>query len=255
MWLDRLVEAARERVEDGYYDRRPGAFVSEAPSSLADAVRGSRPGVVAEVKRARPEGTCWDVDPGQQARAYASGGASGVSVLTDPENFDGDLSHLFQARSAGVPLLMKDFLVSQAQVEAARAWGASAVLVIARLSREGYVRQSVQDLVSAVHEAGLEALVEVVTVDELDEALEAGADLVGVNQRDLDTLEHDPGRTRRLLEQRSPACPVLHLSGVEDAKDVRFALDSGADGVLVGSAAMDAEDPAGFIASLREAVA
>lgn len=252
MWLDRLVDAAQARVEEGYYRRRPGAFVSEAPASLAENVREERPAIVAEVKRARPSGDAWDVDAGRQARAYASGGASGVSVLTDPDHFDGNLSHLFQARSAGLPLLMKDFLVSEEQIQAGRAWGASAVLVIARLSREGYIEPTVEDLVEAAHEAGLEALVEVVTLDELDTALEAGADIVGINQRDLDTLEHDPGRTRRLLEARSPSCPVLHLSGIQDKSDVKDALASGADGVLVGTAAMEAKDPAGFVASLKE---
>jgi indole-3-glycerol phosphate synthase len=252
VWLDRLVEATRERLDEGYYNRVPTALMNDDPPSLAEAL-ADPPGVVAEVKLARPDGTSWDAVPDQQALAYAAGGADGISVLTDRDYFDGDLAHLQSARAAGRPLLMKDVLVHGQQAQAARAWGASAVLVIARLPREGYTDRGLDELVDAVHRADLEALVEVVTREELDAALDAGADVVGVNQRDLDTLEHDPDRTRRLLSGRDLDVPALHLSGIETPEDVRRALDDGADGVLVGSAAMDAGDPAALVRSLEEA--
>lgn len=253
MWLERLVEATKARVEDGYYRRRPAALVSDSPPSLRTAIEHDHPAVVAEVKPARPDGSTWSIDPGNQARAYASGGATGISVLTDPDHFDGDLANLQGARSTGLPILMKDFLVDREQIEAARAWGASAVLVIARLPREGYTDLTVAQAVDAAHEAGLEALVEVVDEDELDEALDAGADVVGINSRDLDTLEEDEGRTARLLGGEPIAVPVLHLSGITDAAGVRAAVKAGAQGVLVGTAAMDANQPAAFVRKLRGA--
>lgn len=252
MWLDRLVGATRERLEEGYYERRPGAFLSSSPPSLRAAIERAHPAILAEVKPARPDGSRWRIDPGQQARAYAAGGACGISVLTDPDHFDGDLEHLQAGRSAGVPLLMKDFLIDERQLEAARAWGASAVLVIARLPREGYTDLSVREAVEAAHERQLEALVEVVTEAELDAALEAGADVVGINERDLDTLEQDPSRTERLLSGRELPVPALHLSGIAGPEDVQRALKASAAGVLVGTAAMDAEDPSAFVRRLRE---
>lgn len=251
MWLDRLVGATRSRLEDGYYDRRPAAFLT-SPPSLRAAVERARPAVVAEVKPARPDGTRWNVDPGAQARAYASGGACGISVLTDPDHFQGDLANLQAARSVAAPILMKDFLIDERQADAARAWGASAALVIARLPREGYTELTIAEAVEALHALDLEALVEVVTEEELDDALDAGADVIGINERDLDTLDQDVDRTRRLLEGRDLPGPVLHLSGVQGPADVRRALQAGAQGVLVGTAAMDASDPAAFIRSLRE---
>lgn len=253
MWLDRLVSATRDRLDEGYYARRPAALVSEHPPSLRAEIERARPAVVAEVKPARPEGSRWRTDPGRQARAYAAGGACGISVLTDPDHFDGDLNNLQAARSTGLPLLMKDFLIDEAQIAAARAWGASAVLVIARLPREGYTDLTVQQAVQALHDAGLEALVEVVTDAELETALAAGADVIGINERDLDTLEQDPDRTARLVGGRTLERPVLHLSGVQGPEDVTRALKAGASGVLVGTAAMDAADPTAFVRSLREA--
>ncbi len=253
MYLERLVDAAHTRLEDGYYRRRPGALLQTDPPSLAHALHApDAPAVVAEVKPARPDGARWNAQPGPQARAYAAGGADAISILTDPDHFDGDLEHLQHARSTGLPLLMKDFLIDEEQIHAARAWGASAVLIIARLSQEGHTEHTVHELVHAAHETGLEALVEVDTREQYETARKAGADAIGINQRDLDTLDHDPERTRRVLDDARVDRPVLHLSGIQDASDVQRALDAGAHGVLVGSAAMSADDPAAFVASLKE---
>lgn len=253
MWLDDLVAATKDRLGAGYYRRRPPEFQSPTldPSSLAEAIQGHEPAVLAEIKPARPSGASFDVDVEEQARRYAQGGACGISVLTDPDHFGGGLENLQKAQTTGLPVLMKDFLVDPAQIEAARAWGASAILAIARLSGEGYTDYTLEQAVKDAHAQGLEVLAEVVTEAELDRALAAGADVVGINVRDLDTLEVDPTRVERLLRGRSLSVPVLHLSGIETPGDLDEAMASGVDGALIGTALMDAEDPVGLLCQLR----
>jgi indole-3-glycerol phosphate synthase len=252
VWLEKLVEATQARVEAGYYDEDPPQARVDTPPSFADALRAADPAVVAEIKPARPSGGAREVDVTQRAQRYADAGASAISVLTDPDHFDGFLANLPAAAGPGLPLVMKDFLVDPAQIDAARAWGASAVLAIARLPREGYTDYTLDEVVADAHEAGLEVLAEVVTETELDRALAAGADAVGVNVRDLDTLDVDPDRTRRLLAERTLEVPALHLSGIAGPGDLERALAAGADGALVGSHLMDAEDPRSRLRALTE---
>lgn len=252
MWLDRLVGAARKRVDQGFYEARPASRL-ERYGSLRASVQRAYPALVAEIKPGRPTGEPRDVDVSKIAQAYAEGGACGISVLTDPDHFGGHLENLELARRAHLPLLMKDLVIDEAQVDAAAAWGASAVLVIARLHAEGYTNTPLADLVDRAHELGIEVLTEVVTDQELDLALDTGADLLGINVRDLDTLELDLDRPRRLLEDREIDPPVLHLSGIETADDVTRALAAGADGVLVGTSLMSAQDPRQATRELLEA--
>lgn len=242
MWLDRLVGATRKRLDQGYYDARPPEELASL-GSLRASIQRAYPALVAEIKPGRPTGEAREVDVAQLAEAYAEGGACGISVLTDPDHFGGRLENLQLARVGHRPLLMKDFVIDEAQVDAGAAWGASAILAIARLHTEGYTDTSLASIVARAHDLDLEVLIEVVTADELDLALETGADILGINVRDLDTLEIDPDRPRHLLEGRKLTTPVLHLSGIETPDDVARALTAGADGVLVGTSLMSSEDP------------
>jgi indole-3-glycerol phosphate synthase len=248
--LRKLVDATHERLAAGFYDGRPAEPI-EPNGSLADAIATHDPAIVAEIKPARPDGSTFAVDPAQQARSYAEGGAAGISVLTDPDHFDGSLANLREAGAAGRPLLMKDFLVDERQIQAAEAWGASAVLAIARLPREGYTDYTLKQACQDAHDRGLEILAEVVTADELEQALAAGADAIGVNVRDLDTLAIDPERTRHLLADRQLPVPALHLSDIETRADVKQAVADGAHGALVGTSLMEAEDPTQRLRALR----
>lgn len=251
MWLDRLVAATHARVERGFYDARPEGSLRPGPSMRA-AIERAYPAILAELKPARPEGKLPDVDLGEQAHRYAAGGACGISVLTDPDHFDGALETIEVARTTGLPVLMKDFLVHPAQLDAAQGWGASAVLAIARIHEAGLTETSLEAMVQAAHERDLEVLCEVVTAEELDAALAAGADILGINARDLDTLELDMDRTQRLLRGRAIDVPVLHLSGIQGPGDVARALKAGASGVLVGTALMESEDPVQALRRLQE---
>jgi indole-3-glycerol phosphate synthase len=200
------------------------------------------PRVIAEVKRRSPSkgDIRIDLDPAALAAAYAAGGASAVSVLTEPRHFAGSPDDLLAVRSAvGLPVLRKDFVTTAYQVWEARAWGADAVLlIVAALDPP-----ALGDLLGETSAAGLDALVEVHTVAEAEVAAAAGASLVGVNARDLTTLEVDPNRFAE-VRQRLPAGTVLVAeSGISDRAGVQAAADAGADAVLVGEALVRSDDP------------
>lgn len=245
--LDALTAAARQRAS-----RLPASAPGPPavrPPSLAAEVAGRRTvSVIAEFKRESPSaGTIrGDEDAAERAVRYRDAGAAALSVLTEPTRFGGSLGDLTAAAGAsGLPALMKDFVVAPAQIRAGRDAGASAVLLVARCLDDGELRALYEEAV----EDGLDALVEVHDAAELDRALALPAALIGVNNRDLDTLAVDRRRAASLLP-RVPADRIAvaesgylepeHLTGLRGA----------ADAVLIGTALMRAADPARFFAAL-----
>jgi indole-3-glycerol phosphate synthase len=248
-FLARAVADARSDAERRA-ERLPLDELRAAAAGLP-AVRGleaavrrgpNGPRVIAEVKRRSPSkgDIRIDLDPAALAAAYAAGGASAVSVLTEPRHFAGSPEDLLAVRSAvDLPVLRKDFLTTAYQVWEARAWGADAVLLIVAALDPAALR----DLLNETAAAGLDALVEVHTVAEAEVAADAGASVVGVNARDLATLEVDPNRFAE-VRRRLPAGTVLVAeSGISDRAGVQAAADAGADAVLVGEALVRAANP------------
>ena len=230
---------------------RAAAAEQPVARGLRAAVRRGPDGprVVAEVKRRSPSrgDIRIDLDPAALAAAYAAGGASAVSVLTEPRHFAGSPDDLLAVRAAvELPVLRKDFITTAYQVWEARAWGADAVLlIVAALDRP-----ALRDLLAEAAAAGLDALVEVHTMPEAEAAAAAGATVVGVNARDLATLEVDPGRFAA-VRQTLPAGTVLVAeSGIRDRADVQAAAGAGADAVLVGETLVRAADPAAAVRAL-----
>jgi len=209
---------------------------------LAPALRGPHVRVIAEVKRASPSkgAIAPGLDAAAQARAYEAGGASAVSVLTEPSRFGGHLDDLSAAAAAvGVPVIRKDFLVHPVQLWEAAACGASAALLIVRaLDPDTLVR-----LMGEAPACGLDLLVEVRDEAELDRALAAGALLVGVNNRNLETLVIDPETALRIIPQIPPACVAVAESGMATRAEVERVARVGADAVLVGSAVSRSVNP------------
>lgn len=242
MILDEIVESKRReaaRLEDERRRLEERAAGAPPARGFADALAaGDDVAVIAEFKRRSPSagGLAEGVDPAAFARSYAEGGAAALSVLTDGPYFGGDLDDLVAARAAvRVPVLRKDFVLEPVQVVEARAAGADAVLLIARILEDDRLRK----LLSATRELGMDALVEVHGPAELDRALAAGARVVGVNARDLDTFEVDLSVAEKLLG-RVPADRVaVGESGVTGRDDVRRLGRAGADGVLVGGWLME----------------
>lgn len=187
------------------------------------------------------------IDSGAQARAYADGGAAAISILTEPTRFGGSLEDMYGARAAtAVPLLKKDFHVSEAQLLEARAAGASAALIIVRALPPA----EVEALSAAARNIGLEILFEVRDERELDVALNAGARMVGINNRNLETLEIDPATVERVLPLVPANLIAVAESGYSSVAAIERAAAAGADAVLIGSHISAASDPAGAVASL-----
>lgn len=190
--------------------------------------------VIAEVKRRSPSRGEINahLDPASRARAYVEGGAAAVSVLTEPSYFGGSEDDLAAVRAAvDAPVLRKDFIIDETQIIEARAWGASAVLVIAR----AVSRATLATLAATAREWGIEPLVEVRSDGELDAALGAGARVVGVNSRDLETLAIDSEVVDRLIPRIPEIIIAVAESGIRGRADVERAARVGADAVLVGS--------------------
>jgi indole-3-glycerol phosphate synthase len=221
------------------------------PRPFEGSLRRTRPAVIAEYKRSSPSaGVIAEPDVAGQARAYEEGGAAAISVLTEPTRFDGALADLRAVRLAvDLPVLRKDFLVHPAQVIESRAAGADAVLLIAAALSE----LELKAMLAVANDLGLDALVETHSVDDLAKALATEAPVVGVNARDLETLEVDVEWALAMLPDVPSDRVAVLESGVSTREDVERAIDAGARGVLVGEALMRSPDPGATIRSLRGA--
>lgn len=227
-----------------------------APTPRSFSLRRSAGAIklIAEIKfrspSAGPLSTVLSV--ADRARAYERAGANMVSVLCDSSFFDGSFTHLTEARAAcDLPLLCKEFVIDEAQLDAALAYGADAVLLIARC----LTAARLAELTLAARERRLEPFVEVVTEEESQWAVDAGATLVGVNARDLDTLSMDSGRPARVLSGLPSSTTRVHLSGIAEPADVRRVSASPADAALIGEALMRETEPQARLRSLVAAAA
>jgi indole-3-glycerol phosphate synthase len=226
------------------------AVATPPPRDLEGALRAAAPlALIAEVKRASPSAgvIAGDADPRALARAYEAGGAAAVSVLTEPRHFQGSVVDLRAVRSATqLPVLRKDFLIHPAQVIESRAAGADAVLlIVAALTRE-----LLRSLLRTADDLGLGALVEVHSAEDLRRALETPAPVIGVNARDLESLEVDPEGAVDLLGRVPDDRVAVFESGIRSRSDAQAAVDAGASAILVGEALMRADDPARAVRKL-----
>lgn len=252
--LERILQSTRRRVERSK-ERVPAEalrerFGAHAPRDFAAALTGPGPNVIAEVKRASP--SKGDLAPGLDAGAcayeYQDHGAAAVSVLTEPEFFKGSLDDLAAVRAAvSLPVLRKDFIIDEYQLVEARAYGADAVLlIVAALDDDG-----LKALLAGCRALKLSALVEVRDEAELGRALRAGARLIGINNRDLETLAVDPGTAVRLAPSAKAAgAVVVGESGVESRAGLAALASAGCDAALVGTALTRGGRPGPALAGL-----
>lgn len=249
-----LLASARRRLA-GLTDprrMRRDAELAPPPRDLLGAVRSPGVAVIAEMKRSSPSAGA--LRPTLDCRATASGfaaaGAAAISVLTEPDRFLGSLADLERARAAvTVPVLRKDFVVDPLQVLEARAAGADAVLLIVRALGAAGLRPCLE----ACRELGMAALVEVHTESELLVAADLGAELIGINNRDLDLLVTDLAVTERLARLAPPGSVLISESGIRTPSDLATVAAAGVHAVLVGEALMRAADPRAALAELTAA--
>jgi indole-3-glycerol phosphate synthase len=240
---DRTPQIAEARAQPPARGFR-AALAAPAPGP-ADGLH-----VIAEIKRRSPSKGALNAElvPGVLAKSYADGGATCLSVLTDSAFFGGSPADLGEARTAvDLPVLRKDFTVSPADVTDARLMGADAVLLIAAALDDAELR----DFHQLAVEVGLDALVEVHDEAEVERALDGGATLVGVNQRDLVTFEVDHARAVRVATAIPGGVVKVAESGVRNADDARRLRDAGYHAILVGETLVTAPDPAATLRELR----
>ncbi len=244
-FLDQLAADAKATVASGYYANPKKA--NPVITSLAPAIanRQDNP-VIAEIKVASPSrGTIREnVDLEALAQAMARGGAVGISVLTEPKHFHGSLENLVRTRAAvNLPILMKDIVVSPVQLAAAAKTGANAILLIQALFDREYCQQSLPQMIADAHALKLEVLLETHNPDEFRRAVVSDAEMVGINNRDLASLQVDLNVTKRVLQENlSEGKVVASESGIDSPADLIFLRRCGARGFLIGGAVMRADN-------------
>ena len=244
--LDKIIAQKREEVEQ----RKKVATITylqqliarQKPAlDLAMALKGDHIRLIAEVKQASPSRGMLspNFNPIELARTYAEGGAAAISVLTEANYFMGSIEHLAAIKEVvGLPLLRKDFIFDFYQIYESRAYGADALLlIVAILSQE-----QLKELVSLSHSLGLRCLVEVHNEGEVERAVHSEAEIIGINNRDLNTLSIDINMTRRLRPLIPQERIVISESGIRSKRDIEKLRKWGVDAVLVGEALVTAGD-------------
>jgi len=240
-FLDTLARDAKETVNGGYYEVSTQLVVPSV--SLKKAIIDSKKNaVITEVKAASPSrGTVRkSFDPEEVAVAMENGGATGISVLTEPKHFSGSLSYLTKVRKAvKLPILMKDIIINPIQLETASRIGANTVLLIEALFEREYCECDIDEMISKAHARNLEVLLETHNESEFQSAINSDADLIGINNRDLRTLKVDIRITERILKRYGTREKiVVSESGVMTPADLLFLRRCGAQAFLIGSAIM-----------------
>ncbi len=241
MFLDQIVQSVRGRVE--VLKSREGSLYEEAkqsfgpPRSLSAAIRTHSlmpVGIIAECKQKSPsKGWLTDTyDPVTQAKGYESRGAHGISVLTEPEFFAGDNRHLEEVKaSVSVPVLRKDFILDPLQIVESRVIGSDAVLIIVRIVDDDVLLRELAETARDVH---LEILVEIHSQTELDRAMAIKPDIIGVNNRDLESFETRLDFSLNMASFIPPEVVKVSESGIRSSADVEKIMNRGYTGILVG---------------------
>ncbi len=250
-FLEKVTAEARERVsqsrEFGYFEKlekiaEQRRKVSGPHAFHAALSRSDRTNIIAEIKRASPsKGVIKaEVNVANLARSYAAGGAASISVLTEPKHFDGSISDLVTtAKTVEIPVLRKDFIVDEYQIVEAAAAGASAILlIVAALSVD-----ELRGLHATASQLGLDVLVEIHDAAEMQTAIEIGAAIIGVNNRDLHSLEVSLDTSRRLIEQRPDGVLMISESGISTLDEINELKGLGFDGFLIGETLMRTGNP------------
>jgi len=245
-----LVEARRERQPDEELERQASELLVGGDRFLGTLHAPDAPRIITECKRRSPSCgiLCEDYHPGSIATVYAQHGAAAISVLTEPTFFDGAPAHLREVRaSVTLPILRKDFIVDHYQLLEAAAWGADAILLIVAALDDKVLRSLHRD----ARGLGLAVLVEVHDERELDRALTAGAQVIGVNNRNLRTLEVDLDASHRLIEEMPTDVTVIAESGLRSHEDLQALGRAGYHAFLIGETLMSASNPGETLRALR----
>jgi indole-3-glycerol phosphate synthase len=234
----REVKLLKERWGSLYREGKPPFPIRDFKGAI------SHPGqinLIAEIKFASPSAgvICKRKDPLRIGRIYEETGAAAISLLTDRRFFGGDTSHMPRLKSAvSLPILRKDFIIDEIQVRESVLYGADAVLLIARILSA----QQLQELLAICEKFGLAPLTEVHDRDDLEKAIDCGAEIIGINNRDLDTFKVDLNTTIELVPRVADKYIIVSESGIRSGKDIQLLKRSGVQAVLVGTSIMKSDD-------------
>ncbi|MCV0392321.1 MAG: indole-3-glycerol-phosphate synthase [Nitrosopumilus sp.] len=241
--LRKLVNNSQMAIDDGVYD-----VDSDLQKSNKDFIHiiktNPHATLLTEVKFASPSlGKIRTLtDPVSIANQMISGGSKALSILTQPHLFNGSPEYFMKVRQAvDVPLLMKDIMIDKIQIDAAKKIGADFILVIQSLYDKGFLNE-IDEFIDYGHKQGLQILLEVHTKEEFQNALKTNADLIGINNRNLDTLEVDLQTTENILVGERKSRLVLSESGIETPEDIQYLKKCGADAFLIGSSIMKSDN-------------
>lgn len=252
----RMLQLKREKSDCPQEEVERAAKAAPLPKDFRGALKKGEKhhlSVIAEVKRSSPSKgvICENFQPVQTARSYERAGADAVSVLTEEAYFGGSSDVLRQVRAAiSLPILRKDFILDPYQIFEARAIGADAILLIAALLEDDTLRE----FKKLADSLDLSCLMEAHNEEELERVLQAGASIVGINNRDLKTFHVDVATTARLAKKVPPHCVLVSESGMVSAADMREAQRAGAHAVLIGETLMRSKDPSQTLKELRDAL-
>jgi len=241
--LKRLVVNSQTAIDDGTYEI--DANMDKSNKDLIQIIKNNpHPTLLTEIKFASPSlGKIRTLtDPVSIAKQMIAGGSKALSILTQPNLFHGSPEYFMKVRDAvDVPLLMKDIMIENIQIDAAEKIGADYILLIQSLFDQGFLKE-IDEFIEYAHKKELKILLEVHTKQEFVNALKTKADLIGVNNRNLDTLEIDLKTTETVLEGYEKSIPILSESGIETSEDIQYLKKSGASAFLVGSSIMKSEN-------------
>jgi len=241
--LKKLFENSQIAIDEGIYDVKEN--LSKSNTNLIESIRENQHAtLITEIKFSSPSlGEIKKIsDPVQIAKSMIKGGAKALSILTQPYLFSGSPEFFIKIRKEiEAPLLMKDIIIDKIQIDAAKKIGADYILLIQSLFDQGLVKE-IDELLDYGHKNGLKILLESHTRAEFENSLKTEADILGINNRNLDTLELDINNTKRILEGYKNSKIIISESGIETPKDVNFLHDCGANAFLVGSSIMKSDN-------------
>ena len=253
--LQKLIQNSQKAIDEGVYEI--AEKLQKSQMDLIDLIKNSNHApIITEIKFSSPSlGKIRTTsDPIAIANSMIRGGAVGLSVLTQPYLFDGSPEFFIKIRqNVKVPLLMKDIVIDKIQIDAAQKLGADYILLIESLFDNRYLKE-IDAYVDYAHKKNLRVLIESHTKTEFENSLKTNADLIGINNRNLDTLEIDIKTTKIVLDGFDKSRIILSESGIETPKDIRFLHDCGASAFLVGSSIMKSDNIETFVRQLVNSI-
>jgi indole-3-glycerol phosphate synthase len=243
--LKKLVNNSQSAIDNGVYEVNVNVNANKSTMDFLQMIKSNiHATLLTEIKFSSPSmGKIRTIsDPVSIARQMIAGGSKALSVLTQPYLFNGSPEYFLQVRqTVDVPLLMKDVMIDKVQINTAQKIGADYILIIQSLFDQGFLKD-VDEFIEYGHKKGLKILLEVHTKQEFQNALKTGADLIGINNRNLDTMEIDLKTTEIILREYKKTRPILSESGIETPEDIQYLKRCGADAFLIGSSIMRSDN-------------